>query len=161
MQTPNERLRHAREKAGFASAAEAAESLGIPYGTYASHENGHRGFPKGRAPAYARKYKVDEQWLLYGKGKGPGASPAITQDDEPVISSEQIESFVDEAFDEILPGMSLGEMKRTASSGVQALLSTWLAEHGIVNISDARRTRAEAARSRAPTTRSAREERRS
>src|SRR5690606_10680712 len=69
MSTPNQRLRQAREAAGFQTAKEAAEAMGIPVSTYIGHENGHRGFPAQRAPQYARKFKVSEEWLLYGKGE--------------------------------------------------------------------------------------------
>ena len=68
MKTPNERLREARVKAGFESAVDAADALGVPRSTYIGHENGHRGFPKGRAPDYARKFKTTPEWLLFGKG---------------------------------------------------------------------------------------------
>lgn len=68
MDTPNERLRLAREAAGFATAVDAADALGVPRSTYIGHENGHRGFPAKRAPTYARRFKVSEEWLLYGKG---------------------------------------------------------------------------------------------
>lgn len=79
MDTPNERLRAARLKL-FASAAEAAKALGVPVGTYSGHENGHRGFPAKRAPLYARKFKVSEEWLLYGKGRPEdGAMPEGAQ----------------------------------------------------------------------------------
>lgn len=72
MNTPNQRLRQARENAGFSTAKEAAQSMGVPVSTYIGHENGHRGFPAQRAPQYARKFKVTEEWLLYGKGKEGG-----------------------------------------------------------------------------------------
>lgn len=71
MTTPNQRLREARKNAGYDTASEAAEALSIPVPTYIQHENGGRGFPASRAPLYARKFKVTEQWLLYGKGAGP------------------------------------------------------------------------------------------
>lgn len=74
MTSSNERLRQARIAAGYASQREAAKSLGVVEGTYNGHENGHRGFPASRAPAYARKFKVSEEWLLYGKGPGPGVA---------------------------------------------------------------------------------------
>lgn len=60
----HERLRLARERAGYASAAAAAEALGIPYGTYSGHENGGRS-PKPRAIArYAKFFKVSVAWLM-------------------------------------------------------------------------------------------------
>jgi len=80
MDTPNERLRAAREKAGFTTAKEAAQAMGVPVSTYIGHENGHRGFPAKRAPQYARKFKVTEEWLLYGKGEGPSGQTAEVVD---------------------------------------------------------------------------------
>lgn len=72
MSDPAERLRVARLRAGFETGKEAAEAMGIPVPTYLAHENGSRGYPAKRAEVYARKFKVREQWLLYGVGEGPG-----------------------------------------------------------------------------------------
>lgn len=66
-----ERLQLAREKAGFLTAAEAAEALGMKYSTYAGHENGSRGVVRS-AEKYARRFRVSLDWLLRGKGPGPG-----------------------------------------------------------------------------------------
>lgn len=68
-----ERLRTAREKAGYKSASKAATALGVPYPTYASHENGSRGIGDGLT-RYARFFRVSIDWLLTGKGDGPGHS---------------------------------------------------------------------------------------
>lgn len=72
MSDPAERLRIARLRAGFETAKDAAEALGFPVSTYLGHENGSRGYPAKKAEVYARKFKVREQWLLYGVGAGPG-----------------------------------------------------------------------------------------
>lgn len=72
MSDPAERLRIARLRAGYSTGKEAAEALGFPVSTYLSHENGSRGYPASKAFTYARKFKVREQWLLYGVGPGPG-----------------------------------------------------------------------------------------
>lgn len=72
MSGPAERLRIARLRAGFETAKDAAEALGFPVSTYLGHENGSRGYPAKKAEIYARKFKVREQWLLYGVGEGPG-----------------------------------------------------------------------------------------
>jgi hypothetical protein len=72
MTDPAERLRIARLRFGYTTGKEAAEALGFPVSTYLSHENGSRGISAKRAVTYARKYKVREQWLLYGVGPGPG-----------------------------------------------------------------------------------------
>lgn len=67
-----ERLREARKAAGFKRAVDAATSLGVQYQTYAGHENGNRGFDSEAAAKYARRFKVSLDWLLTGKGDGPG-----------------------------------------------------------------------------------------
>ena len=76
MDTPAERLRIARIRAGFETAKEAAEAMGFPVSTYLAHENGSRGYPASKAFTYARKFKVREQWLLYGVGPAPGETDA-------------------------------------------------------------------------------------
>jgi SOS-response transcriptional repressor LexA len=68
-----ERLATARRAAGYSSAAAAARALGIPYPTYAGHENGSRGLRKNIAD-YARKFGVSADWLLTGAGPRPEAS---------------------------------------------------------------------------------------
>lgn len=73
MDSPAARLRIARLRAGYETGKDAAVSLGFPVSTYLSHENGSRGISAKRAAVYARKYKVREQWLLYGVGAGPGS----------------------------------------------------------------------------------------
>jgi DNA-binding XRE family transcriptional regulator len=71
MKTVNERLIEARLAAGYATVREAATSLGVPYPTYAAHENGTDGFKLDSAVKYARKFKVSLDWLVTGKGRGP------------------------------------------------------------------------------------------
>lgn len=65
------RLKRARKTAGFKTAREAAESLGIAYQTYVGHENGRARPNIDEAAKYARRYKVSCDWLLTGKGRGP------------------------------------------------------------------------------------------
>jgi hypothetical protein len=72
MDDPAARLRIARLRAGYETGKQAAEALGFPVSTYLSHENGSRGISAKKAFTYARKYKVREQWLLYGVGEAPG-----------------------------------------------------------------------------------------
>jgi len=72
MSDPAERLRIARLRAGYETGKDAALALGFPVSTYLSHENGSRGYPAKKAEIYARKFKVREQWLLYGVGEAPG-----------------------------------------------------------------------------------------
>jgi hypothetical protein len=70
MSTPAERLRRAREAAGYATALEGAEHAGVKYYTYAQHENGIRGIPADRAARYADAFGVEPQWILYGRAPG-------------------------------------------------------------------------------------------
>ena len=73
MTTRSERLKKARRDAGFRAATDAAKALGIPYSTYAGHENGSRQFETDDAIIYARKFKVPIEYLLTGK-LGPAPS---------------------------------------------------------------------------------------
>lgn len=70
--TIGQRLKQAREQAGFESAADAARFLGVREPTYSSHENGSRGIPLRRAQQYASAYKVNLDWLLTGRGDMKG-----------------------------------------------------------------------------------------
>lgn len=67
MDTPHERLRWARKRAGYRSAAEAARAMGMTPPTYQGHENGNRAFLT-EAVKYSEKFKVSLPWLLAGKG---------------------------------------------------------------------------------------------
>lgn len=71
METPNSRLRAAREAAGFKTATEAANRFGWTLSTYASHENGQTTPPAKRALDYARAFKVSAGWILTGEGREP------------------------------------------------------------------------------------------
>jgi phage repressor protein C with HTH and peptisase S24 domain len=65
--TPNERLKLARTEAGFGTATEAAEALGISRATYIGHENGLRGFRAEAAEKYGRRFGVRAGWLMTGE----------------------------------------------------------------------------------------------
>ena len=58
------RLRSAREKAGFASAAAAARNHNWGEAAYRHHENGTRSFGIDQAIQYASAFKVSASWLL-------------------------------------------------------------------------------------------------
>ena len=64
----HDRLKKAREQAGFETAADAARKFGWTETTYRAHENGQRNIPRERAPVYARAFRVSPEWLLYGRG---------------------------------------------------------------------------------------------
>lgn len=74
----HDRLKSARLSAGFRSVREAAASLGVPYQTYAAHENGNRAFDNQAAAQYSRRFKVSMDWLLAGRGEGgPSTQPSL------------------------------------------------------------------------------------
>ena len=64
MSSKAERLRQARKKAGFESAAEAAQRFGWQEPAYRHHENGTRGFGADAAKKYGRAFRVKPGWLL-------------------------------------------------------------------------------------------------
>lgn len=66
MTDPNQRLKEARQRAGYKTARLAAEALGVKYSTYAGHENGSVPIPRDRAIHYAKRFKVSVDWLLTG-----------------------------------------------------------------------------------------------
>lgn len=70
----NDRLKAARERAGFDSARQAAIRFGWTISTYASHENGQTPVPQKAAEKYAAKFKVSAGWILTGEGS-PGYGP--------------------------------------------------------------------------------------
>ncbi len=64
----HERLKFAREQAGFRFAADAAQAMGVSYSTYSSHENGEKGLSRA-GPRYAKFFRVSLEWLLMGEGE--------------------------------------------------------------------------------------------
>jgi DNA-binding XRE family transcriptional regulator len=70
------RLTFAREKLGI-ERAEAAAAFGMAYSTYAAHENGTTGFKTQEAVKYCRKFKMSLDWLILGRGKGPGETDEL------------------------------------------------------------------------------------
>lgn len=66
-----QRLRAARRRAGFASAAAAARAFGWSEVTYRAHENGLRGIRSAVAEHYAARLNVSLAWLLTGEGRHP------------------------------------------------------------------------------------------
>lgn len=71
MKTVHDRLIEARKAAGFKTAQEAVDAMGISYPTYAGHENGSAGIRSPVLAKYAKKFRVSTDWLLTGIGDGP------------------------------------------------------------------------------------------
>ena len=95
MTEESNRLRQARELAGFTSAADAARRLGMDYPTYAGHENGARGFNKDQAARYARAFRINILWLLYGLGtpRGVGLDQQVLE--LPPEKRQQVYDFME------------------------------------------------------------------
>jgi SOS-response transcriptional repressor LexA len=92
------RLQKARTHAGFETAREAARSLGVNVQTYASHENGHGNVRADAAVKYARKFKVNLEWLLTGRGEmiHAGVVPAdIEQRGLPIVGDIRAGAWLD------------------------------------------------------------------
>lgn len=67
MKTLSERLKFAREQAGYESAADFARDNNLSEVTYRSHENGSRNFKPDVAKRYAELLSVEWQWLFLGE----------------------------------------------------------------------------------------------
>lgn len=66
--TQGQRLRRARERAGYSTASDAARAFGWVIPTYSAHENGTRSLLPDVAEKYARHLRVRAAWLLTGDG---------------------------------------------------------------------------------------------
>jgi len=88
---PKDRLRKAREDAGYPTPSEAARALPrlINRNTLISNENGNREVSRKAAEKYAKAFGVSAGWILYGDGHaddGPGADDLPVFTDVPLIS---------------------------------------------------------------------------
>lgn len=102
----HERLILARKRAGFETAVEAAQALGVKYGTYAGHENGSSGFRADKGELYARRFKVRFEWLM--RENGP------MTDDEAALFAEYLDllkNASDEARQAALTTLRLGQQR--------------------------------------------------
>lgn len=85
MDTPGNRLRHLRAKAGYASAADFARAHGIEAVTYRKHESGDNGIRPDVAERYGKILGSPAAWILYGDGNEPTSiqSSALGLSDPP------------------------------------------------------------------------------
>jgi transcriptional regulator with XRE-family HTH domain len=82
LKTLPERLRWARERAGFTSPREAARAFGWNPNTYKSHElgiRGVRGLPETTLKKYGRALRVPWEWLTLGVVASPSQSEEIAR----------------------------------------------------------------------------------
>ena len=68
-----ERLRLAREKAGYPGPNYAANAERFPLETYKAHESGRNGFDVDVGRVYAKRFGVSLSWLMLGEGDMGGA----------------------------------------------------------------------------------------
>lgn len=67
MTTIHNRLKRAREAAGYGTAADAARAMGAKTTTYQGHENSGRGLRVPVLERYAKFFRVSPEWLMTGK----------------------------------------------------------------------------------------------
>jgi phage repressor protein C with HTH and peptisase S24 domain len=87
MDKRSERLRWAREQAGFIKAADAVERFGWAASTYYGHENGDRAFKEDAAKKYAAAFGVPWLWLIGHTDDRTPAQPAVASDKPAVPAS--------------------------------------------------------------------------
>lgn len=80
------RLKSARIAAGYKTVRAATEALGIPYSTYAGHENGSREFGVDDAQRYARMFRVKWEWIMDSKEVGRPQQSDLTNVTLPLAS---------------------------------------------------------------------------
>lgn len=114
------RLIEARKRAGFATASEAAEALGVSNSTYTQNENGIRGYGREKAERYAKFFRVSPEWLLYGRG---------SIDDVALLPNEAtLETMLRIAVAEIPASASIADWPRLASPILRELLKRYSAD---------------------------------
>jgi hypothetical protein len=94
------RLRLARQRAGFASAAAAAAEFGWPEGAYRHHENGTRGLKLPTARRYAKAFAVSLNWLLDGT-RDPASGAPVARIVGQVGAGHEVRSEPGDAWDSI------------------------------------------------------------
>lgn len=77
--TPSERLKLARMRAGWSDGKKAAVAHGWKYDTYKNHESGARGLKRSQAEVYAKAFGVSVGWLLTGEVAGAPLDPVLTR----------------------------------------------------------------------------------
>lgn len=84
--TKAERLKAAREKAGYDSAADAARAFNWTESAYRHHENGTRGFGPDAAKKYGQAFRVTPGWLLGLDKVGEVPPPRAGEEDRLVVN---------------------------------------------------------------------------
>ncbi|KQV66609.1 helix-turn-helix transcriptional regulator [Caulobacter sp. Root343] len=66
------RLKASREGAGYETATDAAEALGLSRNTYIQHENGTSPFSRKKAEVFAKKFRTTPEFLMFGPSERMG-----------------------------------------------------------------------------------------
>lgn len=149
-----DRLKAARAAAGFDSAKLAAEALEVPVASYIQHENGTRGFKRGSAARYARRFRTTPEWLLFGRGKEPASNS------EPSVPD--IEQMIREAIEDVVTlETRLSDLPRIVAPVLHEQLERFRVDRAAFGQSDGETVRDKAARSPRATKRGETEESRS
>lgn len=82
-----ERLRQARRRAGFETAASAARAFGWGEASYRHHENATRDFGPDAAKKYGRAFKVKPGWLLGLENISATATGAVASEDYLLVNA--------------------------------------------------------------------------
>jgi hypothetical protein len=86
-----ERLRRARQSAGYARPIDAVSAFGWNRSTYYGHENARRGIARDRITVYAEAFHVDREWLASGRGPMRGRGPPVIRIEGLVMGNLTIE----------------------------------------------------------------------
>ncbi|MGP1255225.1 MAG: LexA family protein [Kiloniellales bacterium] len=115
-----ERLRQAREAAGYSSAASFARAMGMLDATYRHHENGQRLPGPEQIRDYAKKLNVSYLWLLTGESNPKELADTQTQiHHAPIISWVEAGQWT--AADTLPPGSGEGVIVSHTRSTIFAL----------------------------------------
>ncbi|MGV4796163.1 peptidase S24 [Rhizobium sp. F40D2] len=81
MELPKDRLKRAREAAGFQTPTDAANAFprDINKNTLISNENGNRAISKKAAEKYGELFGVKAGWILFGDSSEEGAAPVVSE----------------------------------------------------------------------------------
>lgn len=109
-----DRLRQARKRAKFGSAAEAARKLGMPTSTYASHENGQTEPGNDDVRRYAKAFRASPAWILTGDG------PADAQNLIPLMGRIGAGGDIDPDYEQVPEG-GIEEIELLINVGVDAI----------------------------------------
>lgn len=117
LDTVHGRLKWARLQAGFRTAKQFAETIGVPQPTYANHEKGGRGVTRA-AKVYAEKLGVALGWLLTGEGQA-SVTPERRSASPPATSS--VEFDAEDFVAAVKGGMELSGVKLSRAEEMKLL----------------------------------------